>query len=171
VVCVSWNDANAYAKWLANKTGKPYRLPSEAEFEYAARARTSPGVYPRFWFGDDETEICRYGHSSTSACNDGYEFTSPAGHFAPNPFGLYDMAGNAWQWAADCYHDSYNGAPADGSALTSRSCSNGRVIRGGSWGNDPGDLRAAHRLRTYDTTDVNGFRLARSLNRPDADHR
>src|SRR5262249_26254380 len=89
VVCVSWNDAKAYVDWIAKKTGKPYRLLSEAEFEYAARGRTSPGTYPRFWFGDDEGDLCKYGNfwdrqaGNSGACNDGYDRTSPAGHYQP----------------------------------------------------------------------------------------
>jgi formylglycine-generating enzyme required for sulfatase activity len=157
VVCVSWGDANAYANWLAKKTGKPYRLLSEAEWEYAARSRTSPGTYPRFWFGNDEKNICRYANGADKAfdingrqhtiirCNDGYASTSPVGHYKPNAFGLYDMAGNAWQWTADCYHDSYNGAPTDGSAWTAGTCNSGRVVRGGSYGISPEGLRAASR--------------------------
>jgi formylglycine-generating enzyme required for sulfatase activity len=160
---VSWDDAKAYVTWLAKKTGKPYRLLSEAEWEYAARGRTSPGTYPRFWFGNDEKEICRYGNSGTSTCDDGYKYTSPAGHYAPNTFGLYDMAGNAWQWTADCYHDNYNGAPDNGSAWEPTPCNSRRIIRGGSWYNGPRDLRAARRfwnsVESYDF----GFRLARTL--------
>jgi formylglycine-generating enzyme len=170
VVCVSWDDANAYANWLAKETGKPYRLLSEAEWEYAARGRTSPGAYPRFWFGDNETDLCRYGNGWDQAagtggapCNDGYHYTSPAGHYEPNDFGLYDMFGNAWQWTADCYHDSYNGAPADGSAWTIGNCSGGRVVRGGSWDLDPRFLRAAYRGRFTAEDNLSGFRLARTL--------
>jgi formylglycine-generating enzyme required for sulfatase activity len=180
VVCLSWDDAKAYVEWLARKTRKPYRLLSETEWEYAARGRTSPGAYPRFWFGNDEKDLCQYGNGadqkardsiewwpkdwSVAPCNDGYAYTSPAGHYKPNAFGLYDMFGNAWQWTADCYHDSYNGAPADGSAWTSVSCGSGRVIRGASWGNDSRGLRAANRSR-YATENYYyfGFRLARSL--------
>jgi formylglycine-generating enzyme required for sulfatase activity len=164
VVCVNWDDANAYANWLAKKTGKPYRLLSEAEWEYAARGRTSPGSYPRFWFGDNGNDLCWYGNfvGSDAGCNDGYDRTSPAGHYAPNAFGLYDMFGNAWQWTADCYHDSYNGAPADGSPWTTGSC-NGRVVRGGSWGSLPRELRAAFRSRYTFGDDVFGFRVARTL--------
>ncbi len=170
VVCVSWDDANAYANWLAKETGKPYRLLSEAEWEYAARGQTSPGAYPRFWFGDNEKELCRYGNfwdrkagNGSAPCNDGYDHTSPAGHYEPNAFGLYDMFGNTWQWTADCYHDSYNGAPADGSAWTT-ACNSGRVLRGGSWDNGPGNLRAANRAYWTDAEGRNGgFRLARTL--------
>jgi formylglycine-generating enzyme required for sulfatase activity len=168
VVCVSWDDADAYAQWLAKKTGKPYRLLSEAEWEYAARGRTSPGSYPRFWFGNDERDLCRNGNGADqkvrdsievakywtiAPCNDGYAYTSPAGHYEPNAFGLCDMAGNATQWTADCYHDSYNGAPTEGAALTSGDCDT-RVLRGGSWSSDPPFLRQPH--------DV-GFRVARTL--------
>jgi formylglycine-generating enzyme required for sulfatase activity len=175
---MTWNDAKAYADWLVKKTRKPYRLLSEAEWEYAARGRTSPGAYPRFWFGNDEKDLCQYINGTdqkardiiegtkgwTSApCNDGYAYTSPTGHYVPNAFGLYDMAGNAWQWIEDCYHDSYKGAPADGSAWVTGSCGSGRMIRGGSWTSNPRLLRVA--LRDWVGTvnyDV-GFRLARTL--------
>jgi formylglycine-generating enzyme required for sulfatase activity len=171
VVCVSWDDATAYAEWLTKETGKPYRLLSEAEWEYAARGQTSPGTYPRFWFGDDEKDLCKYGNfgdlaygiSGPRACNDGYEFTSPAGHYLPNPFGLYDMLGNATQFVADCNHHSYDGAPSDGSAWrTGPLCSSSPVVRGGSWYNDPDHLRAAWR-DTYSVGNFGGFRVARTL--------
>jgi formylglycine-generating enzyme required for sulfatase activity len=163
VVCVLWHHAEAYVAWLARKTGKSYRLLSEAEWEYAARGRTTPGAYPRFWFGDDEKERCRYGNfweagRKDAPCNDRYARTSPAGHYEPNAFGLYDMAGNAWQWTADCHHADYNGAPVDGSAWTS-GCDDGitRVYRGG--------LRAAERGRPIIGYVLNGFRVARTLAR------
>jgi formylglycine-generating enzyme required for sulfatase activity len=169
VVCVRWNDANAYVNWLAKKTGKPYRLLSEAEWEYAARARTSPGVHPRFWFGDDEKDLCVYGNGGDQSlrdsdlCNDGYAHTSPAGHYKPNAFGLYDMSGNAWQWTEDCWHESYSGGPADGSAWTTGSCF-GRVVRGGSWSNIlPWGLPVAERLMSSAESHVIGFRVARTL--------
>jgi formylglycine-generating enzyme required for sulfatase activity len=188
VVCVNWDDANAYVDWIAKKTGKPYRLLSEAEWEYAARGRTSPGTYPRFWFGDDQKDLCRYGNfrdqkagSAGAPCNDGYDGTSPAGHFAPNAFGLYDMAGNAWQWTADCYGSSYDGAPTDGSAWTTETCElinfyvdtpppyklregSWRVVRGGSWFDYPRTLRAAERTSLIQESYRLGFRLARSVN-------
>jgi formylglycine-generating enzyme required for sulfatase activity len=178
VVCVSWDDANAYVEWVAKTTGKPYRLLSEAEFEYAARGQTSPGAYKRFWFGNDEKEFCQNGNGADqkardsiaaaknwtiAPCNDGYAYTSPAGHYTSNAFGLYDMAGNAWQWTADCYHDSYNGAPADGSAWTDKACNSDRVARGGSWDDNPRSLRAAHRGKSTGGNDFVGFRLARTL--------
>jgi formylglycine-generating enzyme required for sulfatase activity len=177
VVCVSWDDARAYVDWMAKRTGKPYRLLSEAEWEYAARGQTSLGVYPRVWFGDDEKNVCQYGNGADqkaresielaklwkiSPCDDGFAYTSPAGHYAPNPFGLYDMAGNAWQWTEDCYHDSYDDAPSDGSAWTSGAwaCSS-RVVRGGSWSTFP--LRAAQRYRSAGVFVGTGFRVARTL--------
>jgi formylglycine-generating enzyme required for sulfatase activity len=179
--------------WIKKETGKPYRLLSEAEWEYAARGRTQPGAYPHLWFGDDEKELCRYGNSADqkrreslgpkdrtahdflkgAPCNDGYSHTSPAGHYTPNSFDLYDMAGNAQQWTADCWHDSYAGAPADGSAWTSGDCSK-HVIRGGSWENVPAALRAPKRIQSGLTGNgnvtgfraegnVTGFRVARTL--------
>jgi formylglycine-generating enzyme required for sulfatase activity len=179
VLCVTWDDAKAYVDWLARKTGKPYRLPSESEWEYATRGRTAPGTYPRFWFGNDEKDLCRYGNGADqkardsieaaknwmiAPCNDGYAYTSPAGHYEPNAFGLYDMTANAWQWMADCYHESYSGAPADGSAWTTGTCDL-RVLRGGSWSSYPLYLRSA--LRDWDPPDVHhnyaGFRVARTL--------
>ena len=170
VVCVNWDEADAYANWLTKKTGKPYRLLSEAEWEYAARGRTSPGTYPRFWFGNNERDLCRYGNgwdqaagTGRGSCNDGYHDTSPAGHYKPNAFGLYDMFGNAWQWTADCSHGNYKGAPADGSAWTTGNCGSGRVIRGGSWNSTPWVLRAAGRSWSTAESYAVGFRVARTL--------
>jgi formylglycine-generating enzyme required for sulfatase activity len=172
VVCVSWEDAKAYVDWMTKKTGKAYRLLSDAEWEYAARGQTLPGAYPDFWFGDDITVLCRYGNFSDqkagdkiALCNDGYAYTSPAGHYQPNAFGLYDMAGNAWQWTADCYHDGYNGAPADGSAWTTGACSskNGHVVRGGSWDDYASTLRASRRIEEIEENNLIGFRAARTL--------
>jgi formylglycine-generating enzyme required for sulfatase activity len=180
-VCLSWNNARAYLDWLAKKTGKPYRMLTEAEWEYAAHGRTSPGDYPRFWFGDDENELCRYGNGAdkkawdsirapegvaAAPCNDEYAYTSPAGHYEPNAFGLYDMFGNARQWTADCWHESYKGAPDDGSAWTTGSCSVGRVVRGGSWRDGPDALRPTQRgwggspNQRYDQI---GLRVGRTL--------
>jgi formylglycine-generating enzyme required for sulfatase activity len=120
-------------------TGKPYRLLTEAEWEYAARAGTTTAY---FW-GD---EIGK-GNANCNGCGSEWDArkTSPVGSFKPNKFGLYDMAGNVWQWVQDCYHDDYKGAPTDGSAWTSGDCSR-RVVRGGSSGNSPQDLRAAIRF-------------------------
>jgi len=123
VACINWNDAKAYAEWLSRTTGKKYRLPTEAEWEYAARGNTSTA---RYW-GDKPDEACAYadvadktaqaqirGASSWSAhkCTDGFAYTAPAGSFKANAFGLNDMLGNVWEWTEDSYHDSYKGAPA-----------------------------------------------------------
>jgi formylglycine-generating enzyme required for sulfatase activity len=130
VVCLNFNDTKAYLDWLTRKVGKTYRLLSEAEWEYAARARTAPGTYPRYWFGNNDKDLCRFGNGADQTaksaiagiswtgvpCADGYAYTSPVGSFAANDFGLYDMLGDAWQWTEDCYHDSYVNAPSDGSA-------------------------------------------------------
>jgi formylglycine-generating enzyme required for sulfatase activity len=178
-VCLSWNDAKAYADWLAGKTGKTYRLLTEAEWEYAARARTEPGTYPRYSFRNDEKDLCRYGNGADQStkslpgtkdwtfapCNDGYAYTSPVGSFAANGFALYDMQGNASQWTADCWHDSYAGAPSDGTAWTAGDCGR-RVVRGGSWNDSPLYLRSAVRGgdATVNRSNNVGFRLARTLN-------
>jgi formylglycine-generating enzyme required for sulfatase activity len=169
VVCVSWDDANAYVVWLAQKTGRPYRLPSEAEWEYAARGQTAPGAYPRFWFGNDEKDLCRYGNfddrEASAPCKDGFPRTSPGGSYTPNAFGLYDMFGNAEEWTADCWHTSYRGAPADGSAWTTGCQESGYVFRGSGWFDDPQYLRAASRSRHADGAIYNddGFRVARTV--------
>jgi formylglycine-generating enzyme required for sulfatase activity len=179
-VCVNWADAQAYVKWLSAKTGAAYRLLSEAEWEYAARGRTEPGNYPRYFFGDSEGDFCKYGNGAdqtakaqvpaasgwtVAPCSDGYAYTSPAGAFKPNAFGLYDMHGNVWQWVQDCYDkNAYSHASGDVSPSESAECGQ-RVIRGGSWYYDPRVLRAAVRVndvpsdRDYDL----GFRVARTL--------
>jgi formylglycine-generating enzyme required for sulfatase activity len=168
VVCVSWDDAKVYVDWLAKRTGKSYRLLSEAEFEYAARGRTSPGSYPRFWFGDDERDLCQYGNfadlkagAPNAPCNDGYNRTSPSGHYVPNAFGLHDMLGNAWQWTQDCFEGDYRRAPTDGSAWTRVPCRS--IARGGSWLSDPKYLRAASRKPSFFADNDTGLRVARTL--------
>jgi formylglycine-generating enzyme required for sulfatase activity len=178
VICVGSNDAKAYVDWLAQKSGKPYRLLSEAEWEYAARGRTQPGAYPRFWFGENEKDLCRYGNSAdrtsgripgwhftwqSAPCDDGYGYTAPAGRYVPNAFGLHDMSGNAYQWTADCWHGDYKGAPADGSAWTTGCRGNNHVARGGAWASPPQNLRSARRLSFYGATGDFGFRVARTL--------
>ena len=134
VVCVSWNDAQAYVAWLSKQTGKHYRLPSEAEWEYAARAGSTT-TYP--WGDTASHDRANYGAddccSSLASGKDRWLYTSPVGSFAPNAFGLYDMIGDAWQWVQDCYADSYAGAPVDGAAVEQPDC-RFRVLRGGTWG-------------------------------------
>jgi formylglycine-generating enzyme required for sulfatase activity len=158
VMNVSWDDAQQYVAWLSRRTGKPYRLLSEAEFEYAARAGSAT-AYP---WGDEIGE----GNANCGGCGsewDGRQ-TSPVGSFKPNAFGLYDMQGNVFQWIEDCYHGNYNGAPTDGSAWTSGDC-NRRVLRGGSWGSVPQNLRSANRIGNATGNRYNslGFRVGRTL--------
>ncbi len=172
VVNVSWEDAQAYVQWLSQRTGKRYRLLTEAEWEYAARAGTTTSR----WWGDGEAGQCAAANGTdltakdaepsrtVASCRDGFLFTSPVGTFAPNRFGLHDMAGNAWQWVEDCYADSYVGASSDASiAQTSRGCDQ-RVLRGGSWLIFPQFLRSASRFG--DTPgfriDDTGFRIVRT---------
>jgi formylglycine-generating enzyme required for sulfatase activity len=138
VESVSWDDANAYLAWLTKKTGKPYRLLSEAEYEYAARAGTQT-AYPWGNAVGNNNARCNGCDSRREG-----EHTAPVGSFAANGFGLYDMVGNVWEWTQDCYHDSYEKAPTDGSDWTGVDCSL-RVIRGGSWDAGPMYLRSASR--------------------------
>jgi formylglycine-generating enzyme required for sulfatase activity len=161
VINVSWDDAQIYVAWLSKITGQPYRLLTEAEWEYAARAGTTS---PYYW-GDDIGK----GNANCKECGSQWDAkqTSPVGSFAANQFGLYDMAGNVYQWVQDCYHGNYEGAPTDGSAWTSGDCSK-RVVRGGSWSSYPQTLRAAY--RSWDTSDGRsyyvGFRVGRTLVTP-----
>jgi formylglycine-generating enzyme required for sulfatase activity/serine/threonine protein kinase len=156
VVGITWNDAKAYVTWLRHKTGKPYRLLSEAEYEYAERAGTTT-VY---WWGDDAGDVCL--HANASECH--HNSTVPVGSYAPNAFGLYDMSGNVWDWTEDCWNESLSGAPDDGSVWTSGDCSQ-RVMRGGSWWNDAGMLRSAFRINGNPSgrSGMGGFRVAITL--------
>ena len=159
VINVTWYDAQQYAAWLSRMTGKPYRLLSEAEFEYAARAGTLT-AYP---WGD---EIGK-NNANCAGCDSKWDDRqpSPVGSFALNQFGLYDMHGNVMQWVEDCYHDSYKGAPSDGSAWIEGTDCSLRVLRGGLWDGDPHYARSAFRysLTPDDRDSVLGFRLARTL--------
>jgi formylglycine-generating enzyme required for sulfatase activity/class 3 adenylate cyclase len=156
VTNVTWDEAKIYSAWLAKQTGKPYRLLTEAEWEYLARAG-NPG---RYSFGDDETQLGEYAWFSK---NSGGK-TQPVGTKKPNAFGLYDMHGNVWQWVEDCYKESYSGAPTDGSAVISKDCSR-RVLRGGSWSGDPDVLRSTNRngFTAFYRIGNTGFRVARML--------
>jgi len=158
VINVSWDDSTTYAAWLSGKTGKAYRLLTEAEWEYAARA----GSTTVYYWGD---EIGK-GNANCDGCGSKWdnEQTSPVGSFAANAFNLYDMAGNVWQWVQDCYHDGYDGALTNGLAWTSGDCSR-RVIRGGSWISKPQLLRSAGRFWNHADSRGNllGFRVARTL--------
>jgi len=156
VSSVSWNDAKAYATWLSRKTGKTYRLPSEAEWEYAARA----GTNTPFSCGNDDAclnSVAWYKGNSGGG-------TKPVGGKVPNAFGLHDMHGNVLEWVEDCWNGNYEGAPTDGTAWTTGKCVN-RILRGGSWYSDPSDIRSAFR-DDYTSNSRNrsyGFRIARTL--------
>ncbi len=175
--CINWNDAGAYLAWLSKKTGKEYRLLSEAEWEFAVRSATTT----RYYFGNHERDICKYANGADQSaktnipgardwivarCRDGYAYTAPVGRFPANAFALHDMSGNVWEWTQECYHGSYTGAPMDGSAWTSGDCGL-RVARGGSWFNKPRDLRSALRYwidPDYRLNNV-GLRVGRTLTR------
>ena len=172
VACVTWNDVTAYTAWLAEKTGKPYRLPSEAEWEYAARG----GITGTYTWGDDPNGGCKvanhYDQSGEEdgrpyepvGCDDGFAIVAPVGSLSPNPFGLYDMTGNVWEWVEDCYLMPIPDEPTNGDPVISDECDR-RSVKGGSWssslfwqrptfrGRDPMD-RISH---------IFGFRLARDL--------
>jgi formylglycine-generating enzyme required for sulfatase activity len=165
VINVSWDDAEAYVKWLSAKTGKSYRLLSEAEFEYAARA----GTTTPFWWGSSITpEQANYdGNYTYAGGGQKGEYrhkTLPVKSFKPNPWGLYQVHGNVWSWTQDCWAENYNDAPKDGSARTISACP-GRVLRGGSWYDNPRSLRAARRFRFNSGYRFNvvGFRVARTF--------
>jgi formylglycine-generating enzyme required for sulfatase activity len=160
VINIGWDDARQYTNWLAKRTGRPYRLLSEAEWEYAARAGSQTS-YP--WGDAIETGRANCGGCGTSFDN---KSTAPVGSFAPNAFGLYDMIGNVWEWVEDCWHDGYEGAPVDGSAwITDCSDDALRVLRGGSWDDKAADVRSAARFGpgVSARTRVNGIRIGRSL--------
>ncbi len=177
VVCVSWNDAQAYAQWLSRLTGKSYRLPSEAEWEYAARA----GSATRYSFGEREQDLCTFGNVldltakaqykafgdkwAYAQCTDGAVFTVPVARFKPNAFSLFGMHGNAWEWVQDCWHADYSAAPADASAWEQGCESERRVRRGGGWRSMPAFARSAFRARSPQDARLDnlGFRLLRSV--------
>ncbi|HJW40917.1 MAG TPA: SUMF1/EgtB/PvdO family nonheme iron enzyme [Rhizomicrobium sp.] len=170
--CLEWKDAQAYIAWL-NATVKkarpqlaardgPYRLPSEAEWEFAARGGTTSAR----WWGD----AVGVGNANCNGCGSPADarVLTPVDSFASNPFGLYGVLGNAWQWTADCWHPSYKDAPRDGAAWTSGDCTR-HVLRGGSWDNVPIFVRSAARTGApavkgdYDYSSLAGFRVARTL--------
>ena len=190
VINVSWLDAKAYAEWLSGHTGESYRLLSESEWEYVARA----GSETRWYWGDGPSpDQCRHANGRdldadealrpspnpyvrTAECRDGYVHTAPAGTYEANGFGVYDLLGNVFEWTEDCFRipsevpvpaaqfNVYDGAPDDGSAWTDGSCQ-WRVWRGGSWGATPGNLRSAARFSAESVTRQSnaGFRVARDL--------
>ena len=155
VINVSWNDAKEYVGWLSQETGETYRLLSEAEWEYAARA----GSTTAFWWGKGVGR----GNANCNGCGSKWDGkrTASVGSFKANDFGLYDTAGNVWEWVEDCWHDSYGDAPTDGTAWVSGD--RRRVLRGGSWVDAPRLIRSANRVGySPDGRDrLNGFRVAR----------
>ena len=184
VTCISWQDANDYTAWLSHKTQRSYRLPSEAEWEYAARA----GTTSLFYWGTDENQACLYANAGDESllralpklreqieaelraghrklrfvqCDDGSPYTAVVGQHRPNPFGLYDMIGNVWEYVADCWQESL---PPSGLPQVQTPCEFRRV-RGGSWDDSPPELRSARRGRVKPDVPRNdgGFRLARDL--------
>lgn len=156
VIYVSWQDAHEYTAWLSERTGHTYRLPSEAEWEYAARA----GATGDYWWGEHPIE----GLAVCMDCGPNGDVTAPVGSFPPNPFGLYDVHGNVWEWTEDCWNGTYAGAPSDGRPWLTGECDK-RVVRGGAWGRPSDELRLAHRegddlsLRSG----KRGFRVVREL--------
>jgi formylglycine-generating enzyme required for sulfatase activity len=157
VIDVSWVEAERYVTWLSRLTGETYRLPSEAEWEYAARA----GTTTLYSFGDNEAAA--FGLYAWYVFDSGGK-THPVGEKKPNGFGLYDMHGNVWEWVQDCYQDSYQGAPTDGAAWTTGDCTS-RVGRGGNYSSSTGQLRSDTREGApIDKGRGVGFRVARTLN-------
>jgi len=175
VTCLNWSDAADFAGWLAQKTGKPYRLLSEAEFEYALRG----GTKTEYFWGDDKEAMCRYANGPDAhvmslfpnwhdgvACQDGHDFLAPVASYAPNGYGLYDIAGNAWEWTADCFVPGYLEQPRDGSPYDNGQQCGRRTTRGGSFAYVIQDLRSAQRnwaIAPYMRGGDVGFRVARGL--------
>src|SRR5262249_47886856 len=137
VTRVSWMDVQIFLRWLNRKTHGEYRLPSESEFEYAARA----GTQTRYWWGDEAGN----GHANCAKCGARIGRTSAVGMFPPNPYGLYDILGNVWQWTDDCWSTTLQKIPGDGKAAKEGDCGF-RVVRGGSWFSSPANIRLASRI-------------------------
>lgn len=175
VTCVSWDDATAYVQWLSHRTGQNFRLLTEAEWEYAARAGSESA---RFW-GDDPAIGCEHANGADlsmrarvpgtstwpiAGCNDRHAYTAPVGSYRPNAFGLYDMLGNAEEWTQDCWNATYARTPSNGAAASAGDCAL-RAVRGGAWDDAPVGLRAAYRVGSPTTIRVyrRGFRVARDV--------
>ncbi len=160
VTNVSWSDAKQYVKWLSHKTGHQYRLLNEAEWEYVARA----GSTTKFWWGDDSPK----GKAVCAGCslNGSPDIAQPVGSYSPNPFGLYDVHGNVWEWVEDCWSKDYEEHPVDGSAFVPEGQCKRRVLRGGAWPNGGRHLRSANRSwkgPTHRSMNGKGFRVAMTL--------
>jgi formylglycine-generating enzyme required for sulfatase activity len=177
-LCISWLDAQAYAGWLSQKTGQPYRLPSEAEWEYVARAGTTTA----YAWGDSLDGACQHANVHTEpgwkpggarnatgdtpfTCDDGVQRSAPVGRYRANAFGVHDMHGNAYEWTADCNHPDYQGAPTDGSAWADDPACMFRIMRGGAFINGPRQTRSASRVGRPASGRASslGFRVARSF--------
>ena len=155
---LSWQDTQTYIRWLRQVSGKPYRLLTEAEWEYAARG----GTYRRYWWGSS----MKAGYANCKKCGGAwdYKFPAPVTQTQANQFGLHGMNGGVWEWTQDCWRADHSASPRDGSAVIGGDCT-GRVLRGGSWRNDSGYAHASSRFR-YDYNvrySTNGFRVARDL--------
>jgi formylglycine-generating enzyme required for sulfatase activity len=166
VVCISWNDAQAYVRWLSQVSHQSYRLLSEAEREYATRA----GSTTTFWWGDSlSADRANYDHDAPdyrgSHHGTGRHATVPVDSFSANAFGLYNVHGNVWEWVQDCQHETYAGAPADGSPWVAKCNTDKRGLRGGAWVGDPAGMRSASRnwLTPDFRFDASGFRVARNV--------
>ncbi|TXI09227.1 MAG: formylglycine-generating enzyme family protein [Rhizobium sp.] len=173
VAGITWAQAKSYSSWLAARSGKPYRLLSEAEWEYAARS----GNEGRYYWGSFDPSPCNYSNLMDASgkranpesywaerCDDGFAGAAPVGSFPPNAWGLYDMLGNVWEWVGDCWHADYSNAPNDGSVWSADLCRK-HVNRGGGWGNNANSLRLSSRDADLNdaSSDGLGFRVARSL--------
>jgi formylglycine-generating enzyme required for sulfatase activity len=159
VINVSWNDSVVYCAWLSEQTGRHYRLPTEAEWEYAARA----GTATRWSFGSDEHALADHAWFNDNTRS--FAKTHPVGEKRPNPWGLYDIHGNVWEWVQDSYHGNYASAPADGAEWSESCATAGRVLRGGSWSNIARNTRVSYRGRNapdYRSVWL-GLRLAQDL--------
>ena len=158
VIHVSWDDAQSYVRWLSARTGKPYRLLSESEWEYVVRA----GTETAYSWGNS-SGVNRANCSGCGSQSDD-KMTAPVGSFAANAWGVYDMHGNVWEWVQDCWNKNYEDAPTDGSVWESGNCI-ARMYRGGSWSHSPAEMRSARRLKSFTGSRYRdlGFRVARSF--------
>lgn len=177
VTCVNWHDARAFADWLSAQTGTRFRLPTEAQWEYAARA----GTETTYHWGEDPAALCAHSNAAdlralehypgfaVNACDDGHVRTSAVARYRPNPWGLHDLYGNVWEWVEDCWNMSYAGAPTDGSAWLNGDCAR-RGFRGGGYGDIPRFARSTLRNRSdaRDRKDDIGFRLVAERQAPSA---
>lgn len=163
VINVSWTLAKEYTRWLSEVTGRRYRLPVEAEWEYVARA----GSLESYGFGKDPAALCEHSNLSykNELCQEEFKFTAPVGSFTANAWGVHDMLGNLWEWTEDCWHPDYQGLPLNGRAWTRAGDCEQRVVRGGAWYSEADQLRVAYRNHYRATTsgDSTGFRVVRML--------